>query len=232
VRGNTWTRDGAAAPPPAPPPAAHAHAHAHARVVGAKRPREEEAAPAAGGAAGGDAGAPPPEAKQPKTAPVLPELQETLSRKLQEARVCALRSRRVRRASRVRRSRSCSRAMARVQAEALRQRIQAEAQRVLERKAQAQAQTEQARAAAAAAQEAEQRERSRRLQAGFTAVRFASLRLRAQKNAREARGADTRLLLLARRRCSASARSARRSRPWRLRPPAATRRAVRRTRRR
>lgn len=67
ARGNVWTRDGAAAP--APPP----RAPVAPQAAGVKRPREDEAA--------GDDARPATQQK-----PALPELQDTLSRKLQEVR--------------------------------------------------------------------------------------------------------------------------------------------------
>jgi hypothetical protein len=142
ARGNVWTREGGAAP------AAPARAPAAPQAGGLKRPREDEAA--------GEDARP---ATQPK--PALPELQDTLSRKLQEVRA-PLRA-------------ACRSALTataqRAQAEALRLRIELEAQRVEQRKARLEAEQERARAAQAAAQEAEQRERSRKLQSGFAAVR-------------------------------------------------------------
>ena len=68
VRGNVWTRDGAAAAAPAARPPVLP------QVAGVKRPREADAAEV-------DAG---PATLQQK--PALPELQDTLSRKLKEVR--------------------------------------------------------------------------------------------------------------------------------------------------
>ena len=68
VRGNVWTRDSAAAP--APP----ARAPALPQVAGVKRQREAEAAEDGAG----------PATREQK--PALPELQDTLSRKLKEVR--------------------------------------------------------------------------------------------------------------------------------------------------
>lgn len=72
ARGNVWTRDAAGSAPAAraPPPVAP-------QVAGVKRPREDEAARDGAGPS-----------THPK--PALPELQDTLSRKLQEVRApCA-----------------------------------------------------------------------------------------------------------------------------------------------